>query len=115
MKTFEEVRGSILSWTDLESGWDSYKAEPIYPISIENSIKFLELLNNDGYFKYHFHSAPDCNGYVVVELKNNSLEIAIEFSGDGKAEMAIYVGSVHFVEIFDYAQLITYLKQFDRK
>jgi hypothetical protein len=104
----------IDSFLNLNDNWDSYGAETLSKIAIENAKNFIKLANNDGLEVYF--TAPGRNGDVLVEFQfSKRISAEIYFNSDGSNELLIFGDTECITEgsiESNYIELITYKDEF---
>ena len=78
MNLFEKID----SYSSLEKGWDSYRADPPNELSRNNAKKFLELCIKLDFIPYRV--CPTAMGGMAMTWKENSEKVFMEFYNTGK-------------------------------
>lgn len=82
----------IKSFAMLEDNWDTYGAESISKIAINNAISFVDFA--DRYKLFVFFCSPGRNGDVMLEYKlSNNKSMEIYFNENKTNEFYIYSGN----------------------
>lgn len=72
----------------LEQNWDSYEANPPAPTAIANSLSFL--IDNHTLALPFYFLAPDVNGEIMIEFKQDNKAAELYFLPDGENELLLF-------------------------
>lgn len=86
---FEITR--IKTFTELESGWDSYNSDKITKQVINRTIKYIEEIND--YNQDIYFSSPGPNGEISIELKHGEKNAEILIYPDNKTKYVFFEGN----------------------
>ncbi|MER3525228.1 MAG: hypothetical protein C4326_14580 [Ignavibacteria bacterium] len=85
-----EILSRIKSFSRLRENWDSYGAQQLSNVAIQNAFAFVAMA--DRLRLPLFFTAPGPDGEILVELQSSNKSIEITFEPDGTAFYAKFIG-----------------------
>lgn len=79
---------NLRSFKNLEENWDSYEAEKISELVINNAISIVEKI--DKFDEDVYFSSPGPNGEIMIQLKNYQKEVEIIVYSDRQKYVTFY-------------------------